>query len=58
MQQGVTEQSIQRAAAKAAELVEPDGDIHASADFRRHLTQVLTRRAIRRALERGRERRP
>ena len=57
VQQGMTEQSIQRAAAKAAELVEPDSDIHASADFRRHLTQVLTRRAIRRTLERGRERR-
>ena len=57
VQEGVTEQSIQRAAAKAAELVEPDSDIHASADFRRHLTQVLTRRAIQRALERGQERR-
>ncbi len=54
---GVTEQSIQRAAAKAAELVEPDSDIHASADFRRHLTEVLTRRAIQRALERDQERR-
>lgn len=57
MQQGVTEQSIQRAAAQAAELVEPDSDIHASADFRRHLTQVLTRRAIQRAFERGQEQR-
>ena len=57
VQEGVTEQSIQRAAAKAAELVEPDSDIHASADFRRHLTQVLTRRAIKRAIERGQERR-
>ena len=56
VQEGVTEQGIQRAAAKAAELVEPDSDIHASADFRRHLTQVLTRRAIQRAVERGRER--
>ena len=54
---GMTEQSIQRAAAKAAELVEPDSDIHASADFRRHLTEVLTRRAIQRALERGQEQR-
>ena len=57
VQEGVTEQSIQRAAAKAAELVEPDSDIHASADFRRHLTEVLTRRAIQRALERDQERR-
>ncbi len=57
VQEGVTEQGIQRAAAKAAELVEPDSDIHASTDFRRHLTEVLTRRAIQRALERGQERR-
>ena len=57
VQEGVTEQGIQRAAAKAAELVEPDSDIHASADFRRHLTEVLTRRAIQRALERGQEQR-
>ena len=57
VQEGVTEQGIQRAAAEAADIVEPDSDIHASADFRRHLTQVLTRRAIQRALERGRERR-
>ena len=55
VQQGVTEQSIKHAAAQAAELVEPDSDIHASADFRRHLTQVLTRRAIQQALERGQE---
>ena len=54
--EGVTEQAVQRAAAKAAELVEPDSDIHASADFRRHLTQVLTRRAIQRAIQRGQER--
>ena len=57
VQEGVTEQGIQRAAAKAAELVEPDSDIHASADFRRHLIEVLTRRAIQRALERGQEQR-
>ncbi len=56
MHEGVTEQAVQRAAAKAAELVEPDSDIHASADFRRHLTQVLTRRAIKRAIQRGQER--
>ena len=55
-QAGVTDQGIQNAADKAAELVEPDSDIHASADFRRHLTQVLTRRAVKRAIERGKER--
>lgn len=55
-QEGVTDRGIQNAADKAAELVEPDSDIHASADFRRHLTQVLTRRAIKRAIQRGRKR--
>jgi CO/xanthine dehydrogenase FAD-binding subunit len=55
-QEGVTNQAIQNAAVEAAELVGPNSDIHASADFRRHLTQVLTRRAVKRAIERGRER--
>ncbi len=53
VQEGVTEHSTQRAAAAAAARVEPESDIHASADFRRHLTQVLTRRAIQRACERS-----
>jgi len=55
-QEGITDQDIQNTADKAAELVQPDSDIHASADFRRHLTQVLTRRAIERAIERDRKR--
>ncbi|MBI4608712.1 MAG: xanthine dehydrogenase family protein subunit M [Candidatus Rokubacteria bacterium] len=53
--EGLVEQSIEAAAARAAELVEPDSDIHASADYRRHLTRVLTRRAIRRAAKRSQE---
>ncbi len=43
------EQTFQAAGARAAELVSPDSDIHASADYRRHLTKVLTVRALRRA---------
>lgn len=34
------------AAARAAEGTEPTSDLNASADFRRHLAQVLTRRAL------------
>ncbi|WP_119729765.1 FAD binding domain-containing protein [Thermomonospora amylolytica] len=34
------------AAAYAAERVDPDGDIHAGADYRRHLAGVLTGRAL------------
>jgi CO/xanthine dehydrogenase FAD-binding subunit len=51
---GLGEAAIDAAAARAAELVEPDSDIHASADYRRHLTRVLTARALRRAVERAR----
>ena len=43
--------AIEAAAARAAELVQPDSDVHASAEYRRHLTRVLTARAITRALK-------
>jgi aerobic carbon-monoxide dehydrogenase medium subunit len=46
-------ETIARAAAHAADGVEPLADIHASAEFRAHLAQVNTRRAIERALARG-----
>jgi CO/xanthine dehydrogenase FAD-binding subunit len=55
-QEGLTEASMEAAAARAAELVEPESDIHASTEYRRHLTQVLTRRALRRAAARSQER--
>jgi carbon-monoxide dehydrogenase medium subunit len=51
----LTDEAIDAAAARALELVEPDSDIHASADYRRHLTRVLARRALRRARERTQE---
>ena len=44
--EGLGEAAIEAAARKAAELVDPDADIHASADYRRHLTGVLTTRAL------------
>jgi len=46
---GLAEPAIEAAAARAAELVDPDSDIHASAAYRRNLTRVLTGRALRRA---------
>src|SRR5215813_9303735 len=44
--EGLGEAALDAAARKATELVEPDADIHASADYRRHLTGVLTKRAL------------
>lgn len=50
---GVGEAVVTAAAARAAELVHPDGDLHASADYRRNLTRVLTERALRKAIARA-----
>ena len=47
---GLSDAAIEAAARRASELVSPDADIHASADYRRHLTGVLTKRALTRAL--------
>jgi carbon-monoxide dehydrogenase medium subunit len=47
--EGLGESAIARAADVAAELVEPLADQNASAEFRRHLTRVLTGRALRKA---------
>ena len=47
---GLGDAAIEAAARRATELVNPDSDLHASADYRRHLTGVLTARAVRRAL--------
>jgi carbon-monoxide dehydrogenase medium subunit len=49
---GLGDAAIEAACARASEAVTPDSDIHASADYRRHLTGVLTGRALRRALAR------
>jgi CO/xanthine dehydrogenase FAD-binding subunit len=48
--EGLGDAAIEAAGRRASELVDPDSDIHASADYRRHLTSVLTGRAIKRAL--------
>jgi len=49
-QRGLGEGAIAAAAEKAAELVEPMSDQNGSAEFRRHLTAVLTRRAVQKAM--------
>jgi CO/xanthine dehydrogenase FAD-binding subunit len=46
---GLSDAAIDATARRAAELVQPDSDIHASAAYRRNLTRVLTGRALRRA---------
>jgi carbon-monoxide dehydrogenase medium subunit len=50
-ERGLGEPAIAAAAEKAAELVEPMSDHNASADYRRHLTAVLTRRAVLKAIK-------
>ncbi|MGQ4808257.1 6-hydroxypseudooxynicotine dehydrogenase complex subunit alpha [Candidatus Entotheonellaceae bacterium PAL068K] len=51
----VNEARIAEVAQAASEGVDPEGDIHASAEFRRHLSGVLTRRALTKAAERARQ---
>jgi CO/xanthine dehydrogenase FAD-binding subunit len=51
--EGLGDAAIESAARTAAELVQPNSDPSASEDFRRHLTQVLTARALRKAIERA-----
>ncbi len=46
--------ALAAAAARVSASVEPDSDIHASADYRRHVAGVLTRRAFERAVRRAR----
>ena len=50
--EALTMQTVATASAKAAEGIDPLGDIHASAEFRAHLAQVNTRRALELALSR------
>ena len=48
-----TAQRFAEAAKAAASDLHPNGDIHASADYRRHVADVLVRRALDTALERA-----
>lgn len=47
---------LESAASAVQQEIEPVGDIHASADFKRHLSGVLTRRALAKAFERAAKR--
>jgi len=47
------EARVRDVAQAAAAEIAPDSDLHASAEFRRHLSAVLTQRALRRAAERA-----
>ena len=48
--QSLSAEAIARAADAAAEGTEPPADLNASADYKRHLARVLTRRALEKAL--------
>jgi len=53
--QAPTPEAIRAAAEKAAsDEIDPGSDIHASAEYRRHLAQVLARRALTQAFDRAR----
>ena len=52
---GLTEKSIQLAARAAALEIDPETDLHATADYRRRLTAVLTQQALLKAKERAQE---
>jgi aerobic carbon-monoxide dehydrogenase medium subunit len=48
--EGATPETIQRAARVAAASLEAQSDLHATSDYRLHLIEVLTRRAVSRAV--------
>ena len=53
LEQGrIDEATFEEAATRASEAVDPGSDLHATAEYRRHLTRLLTVRALRRAAAR------
>lgn len=53
MGEAATEAAFAAAAHEAGQEIEPDGDVHASADYRRHLANVLVGRALQQARQRA-----
>jgi len=51
--QSLSPENIERAAEQAAEGLEPPADLNASAEYKRHLTRVLCKRALQEAVARG-----
>jgi len=51
-----TTKRLEEASAHAADGVDANSDLYASAEYRSHLARVYTRRAIEKALERAQER--
>jgi CO/xanthine dehydrogenase FAD-binding subunit len=51
--QELDEALLKQAGKKASEAADPSNDVHASAEFRRHVVDVLTQRALKSALERA-----
>ncbi len=51
---GIGGEGLKLAAQAASEEVDPSGDLHATADYRRRLTGVMTSRALAQAIERAR----
>jgi carbon-monoxide dehydrogenase medium subunit len=49
----LTAEAIAAAAAQAAEGTDPEGDLYASGEYRRHVASIYARRAIERAAERA-----
>jgi CO/xanthine dehydrogenase FAD-binding subunit len=50
--QNCTEKAIAAAAAEVQRAIDPHGNVHASANYQRHVAGVLTRRAIATAAQR------
>jgi carbon-monoxide dehydrogenase medium subunit len=53
--EGLSESAVKAAVRAAALEVDPDGDVHATVEFRRHLAGVMTKRALVKAGERARQ---